>query len=59
MASYVFFGFYNELHKRFEMSESPKCVEFNIPPNAIKLKLKRISLGNSIMRMTSFMTPTK
>jgi hypothetical protein len=38
---------------------NPKCVEFNTPPNAIKLKLKRVNLGNSIMRMTSFMALTK
>jgi hypothetical protein len=57
--SNIFILFYKEFHNRFECSESPKCVEFNTPPNAIKLKLKTVNFGNSIMRMTSFMTPTK
>ena len=56
--SYVnhFFRFYKEFHNEFEWSESPKYVEFNTRPNAIELKLMRINLGNSIMKMTSFMT---
>jgi hypothetical protein len=41
MMSYVklFFWFYKEFHNRFEWGESPKCVEFNTQPNAIKYKL--------------------
>ena len=42
----TFFSFYKEFHNRFEWSESAKCVEFNTQPNAIKLKLKRVNLGN-------------
>ena len=57
--NFHFFTFYKEFHNRFEWSEWPKSVELNTPPNAIKLKLKGVDLGNSIMKMTSFMTPTK
>ena len=30
------FKSYKEFHDRFEWRESPKCVEFNTPSNAIK-----------------------
>ena len=41
-----FLAFYNW----FKWSEIPKCVELSTPPNAIKLKLKKIDLGNSILK---------
>ena len=40
-------------------NESSKCVELNTTQNAIKLKSKRLDLGESILKMTSFMTLKK
>ena len=40
-------------------NESSKCVKFNTSQNAVKLKMKRLNLGESIRKMKSFITLKK
>ena len=59
MTSYVEFVFKFIRSLTVGLNESPKYGELSSPPNAVKLKLKEVNLGNSILKMTSFMTPKK
>jgi uncharacterized protein Veg len=55
MTSYLEFSFfYKEFHSIFERIESPKYVE--LKSNKTK---KRVNLGSSILKRTSFMTPSE